>query len=86
MSGVWPARTPRRRVLFLPMTDATATVHLISEDAAARGRRAGRYLALCGAVVLAASLATPEQRHCPRCTEIRQTCQALRHAPRRGTR
>lgn len=66
------------RMLFLPMTNATGGAHLVTEEAAVTGRRAGRYVALCGAVVLAASLTTPERRYCVRCTEVKGSFDALR--------
>lgn len=67
-----PARkrgTPARasRVLY-PVTDVrNRGVHLMTEDAAVAGRRVGRYAALCGAEVLAASLTTPEAGYCRSC-------------------
>lgn len=57
-------------VLATPVTDArTHCVHLVSDAGAAAGRaNAGRYVALCGAEVLAASLTTPESGYCGSCT------------------
>lgn len=52
------------------MTDArTHRAHLVTDEAAAAGRAdAGRrYVAVCGAVVLAASPATPETRYSACC-------------------
>lgn len=37
----------------------TDRTHLVRDDAVVTGRAAGRYVAVCGAVVLAASLAAP---------------------------
>jgi len=42
--------------------------HLITEESVVAYRHAGRYLALCGAQVLAASLAAPQRSRCPVCT------------------
>jgi len=41
--------------------------HLITDESAVAHRHAGRYLAVCGAQVLAASLAAPERRLCLMC-------------------
>jgi hypothetical protein len=58
-------------ILFV-MTDArTGVAHLVTDDAAAAGRRAGRYRAMCGADVLAASLTTPESGYCRSCAHWR---------------
>ena len=56
------ARTPAITAPLGPlaMTDATTgTAHLVTDESVAAGRRAGgRYVAVCGAQVLAASLTT----------------------------
>jgi len=52
---------------------ALTRAHLVTDDASTAGRRSGRYKALCGAVVLAASLTTPDRGRCAVC--------ALRAAP-----
>ncbi|MGH3766823.1 MAG: hypothetical protein ACRDS0_14720 [Pseudonocardiaceae bacterium] len=39
----------------------------MTDEAAARWRRTGRYVALCGAQVLAASLTAPNRGQCPMC-------------------
>lgn len=50
------------------ITDARTRVrHLMTDESAMEHRHAGRYLALCGARVLAASLTTPESEHCLAC-------------------
>lgn len=60
------------RVRITTVTDArTATAHLVTDDAAAAGRSAGRYRAVCGELVLAASLTTPERRSCRACVQWR---------------
>ncbi|MGH3854229.1 MAG: hypothetical protein ACRDR6_12200 [Pseudonocardiaceae bacterium] len=47
---------------------ATGIAHNVTEEAFAAGRRAGgRYVALCGARVLPASLSAPACFHCPAC-------------------
>jgi len=53
------------------VTDTAGTAHLVTDDAMAAGRAAGCYLAVCGAVVLAASLTTPESGHCRACRRWR---------------
>jgi hypothetical protein len=65
------ARTP---VVTAPprsiaMVDATTgTEHRVTDESVAAGRRAGgRYVAVCGAQVLAASLTMPERDQCQSC-------------------
>jgi hypothetical protein len=59
-----PARGPRH----IGIVDARTHIqHLITHEVAAEYRHAGRYLALCGSMVLAASLTTPERRRCQMC-------------------
>jgi hypothetical protein len=51
------------------VTDArTHRAHLVTDEASTAGRRSGRYKALCGAIVLAASLTTPDRGRCDVCT------------------
>jgi hypothetical protein len=51
------------------MVDAETSVeHLITDESAVAHRHAGRYLAVCGAQVLAASLTAPQRSRCPACT------------------
>lgn len=52
------------------MTEArTCRAHLVTDEAAAAGRvNAGRYVAICGTVVLPASLTAPEASYCTSCT------------------
>lgn len=52
---------------FFPLTDTAGVVHLVTDDAMA----AGRYLAVCGNPVLAASLTTPERGSCRSCRHRR---------------
>ncbi len=52
----------------IAITDArTGIDHLVTDAAAARGRSSGRYLAICGARVLAASLTAPAAGTCRCC-------------------
>ncbi len=65
------ARTPvdTAPLRLIAMTDATTgTAHLVTDESVAAGRRAGgRYVAVCGAQVLAASLTMPERDQCQSC-------------------
>lgn len=56
-------------VPVIAVTDVGGTAHLVTDDAMAAGRRAGRYVAVCGSEVIAASLTTPESRHCRACRQ-----------------
>ncbi|MGH3719064.1 MAG: hypothetical protein ACRDRI_09540 [Pseudonocardiaceae bacterium] len=50
------------------MTDAnTRCAHFVTDEAATAGRPVGRYVAICGRVVIAASLTTPETGYCDSC-------------------
>lgn len=62
--------TPR----VIAMTDArTYRAHLVTDAAAAAGQAdVGRYVAVCGVVVLAASLTTPETSFCRSCAYWRR--------------
>lgn len=63
-------RTVNKIRHLFPLLDAhTADTHLVTNDAVVAGRRAGSYLAVCGTVVLAASLTAPEDKYCRSCTE-----------------
>lgn len=56
----------------IAITDArTGAAHLVTDAAAARGRLRGRYEAICGARVLAASLTAPATAGMCRCCAIR---------------
>jgi hypothetical protein len=54
-------------VVLFEVTDTDGTAHLVTEEAMAAGRPAGRYRAACGSEVLAASLTTPERGYCRSC-------------------
>ncbi|MGH7929731.1 MAG: hypothetical protein ACREQV_18265 [Candidatus Binatia bacterium] len=45
----------------------TGRTHLVRDDAVVAGRGAGRYVAVCEAVVLAASLTAPGGKYCRSC-------------------
>lgn len=51
------------------MTDTRNVAHLVSDEAVVAGRRAGRYVAVCRADLLAASLTAETGRRCLRCEE-----------------
>jgi hypothetical protein len=65
-----PVETPH----VLAMTDArTYRAHLVTDAAAAAGRAdMGCYVAVCGMVVLAASLTTPDTSFCSACARWRR--------------
>jgi hypothetical protein len=46
----------------------TSMEHLITDESVVAHRHADRYLAVCGAQVLAASLTAPQRSRCPVCT------------------
>jgi hypothetical protein len=62
----------RRRDRVVEMVDArTLTAHLLTDAALAAGRHGeGRYVALCGADVLPASLTAPERAYCTSCVLV----------------
>ncbi|MGH3813548.1 MAG: hypothetical protein ACRDUV_14035 [Pseudonocardiaceae bacterium] len=50
------------------VTDVSSSLaHLVTDEQMAAGRRFGRYTAVCGDHVLAASLTAPESGYCKRC-------------------
>ncbi|MGH3888954.1 MAG: hypothetical protein ACRDSZ_20760 [Pseudonocardiaceae bacterium] len=61
------------RPAAIEMVDArTLATHLVTDEAVAAGRRGkGRYFALRGVEVLAASLTEPGRGRCPSCRSIR---------------
>jgi len=67
------------------MTDArTYRAHLVTDPAVAAGRAdAGRHVAVCGTVVLPASLTTPETSHYASCAALR--VHWVQAAPGRGS-
>lgn len=44
--------------------------HLVTDESFAEHRHSGRYLAVCGARVLAASLAEPDLGRCQSCVQV----------------
>lgn len=60
--------TPRRRRLIDMVDIRSLVMHLLTPDAAAAGLRGkGRYIALCGAEVIPASLTEPGRFRCQPC-------------------
>ena len=55
--------------VFAMVDASTGRTHLVRDDAVVAGRRAGRYVAVCGAVLLAASLTAPGDTYCRRCAD-----------------
>jgi len=65
--------TPTMRCEVFPFVDArTGAAHLVASDAVDSGRRAGRYVAVCGAGLLAGSLTAEEKRYCLCCLDWRR--------------
>jgi hypothetical protein len=67
--GDVPVRIPAQRGPRLArITDAhTHVEHLVSDESVMAHRHSGRYLALCGTRVLAASLTEPGRGRCREC-------------------
>jgi hypothetical protein len=60
-------------VAVTPMADGpTQVVHLIADAEVVAGRARGRYVAACGAVVVAAALTTPDGESCRFCASWAQ--------------
>jgi hypothetical protein len=60
------ATAPRRTIELV--ASGTETAHRVTDEAFAAGRHAGgRYVTVCGAEVLPASLTAPPRRYCPAC-------------------
>lgn len=58
------------QVLHIPIIDArTGDAHLVTDEAMVAGRRAGRYVTVCGTVALAASLTAEADRLCDACRD-----------------
>lgn len=51
------------------MDTCTQVAHLVTDEAVAVGHRAGRYVGVCGAVVLPGSLKEDSDRCCHNCGE-----------------
>jgi hypothetical protein len=74
---LFPGRQARAQVATAPVLtielvdSRTEVTHWVTDDAFAAGRRAaGRYRAMCGVLVLPASLAAPGRHHCPACERV----------------
>lgn len=66
------------------LTSAEGVDHAVTDDEIAAGRVLGRYVALCGATVVAASMSAPPGLRCPRCVvflRARATLRELGAAP-----
>jgi hypothetical protein len=48
----------------------SAKTHEVREDDLVPAARAGRFPTLCGETIMAASMAEPDERRCPRCIEL----------------
>lgn len=69
-----------RAALVLSVVDTcTGTQHQVPIESAALHRRSGRYPALCGIEVPAASLTTPATDHCRNCAARAQPAGAASH-------
>lgn len=55
--------------VFALVDARTDSTHLVRDDAVVAGRLVGRYVAVCGAVVLAASLTAPGDKDCRSCAD-----------------
>ena len=66
------ATTARFVLRCIRPTARTVRAHLVTDDAAVAGRRTRHYRAVCGELVLAASLITPERGSCRACLQWRQ--------------
>lgn len=63
---------PAQRRPGIELVDgSTKVAHRVSSEALLAGRRAGRYVALCGAELLSASLTAPACEQCRRCADAR---------------
>ncbi|MGH9302261.1 MAG: hypothetical protein ACRD0E_10300, partial [Acidimicrobiales bacterium] len=68
--GGYGMSTPMMTREVFPLVDGrTGGVHWVASDAVDAGRRGGRYRAVCGVVVLAASLAAPVEAYCGSCVK-----------------
>lgn len=78
-------RPTARAALVLSMVDtSTGTLHRVPVETAALHRRSGRYPALCGIEVAAASLTTPATDDCRDCAaRVYQAGAASDREPRR---
>lgn len=54
-------------LLVITMTGNDGLQHYVTDDAAVQGRRAGRYVTVCGREIVAASLCAPDGVTCSSC-------------------
>lgn len=66
--SVRPPAARRDRVLAMTDTE-TRIAHLVTDEAMAAGRRAGRYVAACTTVVVPGSLKEDTNRYCRACQQ-----------------
>lgn len=64
---MWGRRMTRAALVLSVVDTCTRELHLVAVETAALHRHSGRYPALCGADVPAASLVTAPARHCRDC-------------------
>ncbi|MGH3911702.1 MAG: hypothetical protein ACRDRM_12835 [Pseudonocardiaceae bacterium] len=62
-------RTPILSRTVAMIDTRTGVAHLVTDAAVAAGRRAGRYVGVCGAVVLPGSLTEGTDRFCRFCRD-----------------
>lgn len=65
------ARTVAAPQVIAMIDTHTVVAHLVTDEAMAAGRRAGRYVGVCGAVVQPGSLKEDTDRFCPSCRQWR---------------
>ncbi|MGH3853747.1 MAG: hypothetical protein ACRDR6_09640 [Pseudonocardiaceae bacterium] len=76
---------PTETVAVFAMTDAnTRAAHFVADEDVTAGRAVGRYVAICGRLVIAASLTTPETSYCDSCLYWRAKNRTPPCAPRRN--
>ena len=79
-----PRDDMRRSVASMMTVSVTCAVsaktHEVREDDLVPAARAGRFPTLCGETIMAASMAEPDERRCPRCTELLGDDMAQRRA------
>ena len=51
----------------IAVTDLSGCAHLVTEERFNAGRRSGRYVALCDALIASASLTVEERERCRKC-------------------
>lgn len=70
VKGTSVSNNPGVVLSALTVIDAqTGEAHQVADEAVDTGRSSGRYVAVCGTDVLAASLTTPAVKNCQSCAE-----------------